>query len=64
VVIEEVELTTTGASPSAAALLKSLEEPPSRTIFLLSARNYPKNSQPSSRVVSRCDCAAWAKTTS
>ncbi|MGA7834067.1 MAG: hypothetical protein WCA31_02550, partial [Acidimicrobiales bacterium] len=28
VVIEDVELTTTGASPSAPALLKSLEEPP------------------------------------
>ena len=37
VVIEDVELTTTGASPSAPALLKSLEEPPPRTIFLLSA---------------------------
>ena len=37
VVIEDVELTTTGASPSAPALLKSLEEPPARTIFLLSA---------------------------
>ena len=42
VVIEEVELTTTGASPSAAALLKSLEEPPSRTIFLLSAEELPE----------------------
>jgi len=41
VVIEDVELTTTGASPSAAALLKSLEETPSRTIFLLSAEDVP-----------------------
>jgi DNA polymerase-3 subunit delta' len=36
-----VELTTTGASPSAAALLKSLEEPPARTIYLLTAEDVP-----------------------
>jgi DNA polymerase-3 subunit delta' len=42
VVIEDVELTTTGASPSAPALLKSLEEPPSRTIFLLSTEELPE----------------------
>ena len=42
VVIEDVDLTTTGASPSAAALLKSLEEPPRRTIFLLSAEELPE----------------------
>src|SRR5665213_3496131 len=41
VIIEDVELTTTGASPTASALLKSLEEPPSRTIFLLSAEDVP-----------------------
>jgi DNA polymerase-3 subunit delta' len=41
IVIEEVDLTTTGASPSAPALLKSLEEPPTRTIFLLSAEEVP-----------------------
>jgi len=35
VVLEDVDLTTTGATPSAAALLKSLEEPPARTIYLL-----------------------------
>ncbi|MFI5035892.1 MAG: hypothetical protein ACHQFZ_06780 [Acidimicrobiales bacterium] len=35
VVIEDVELTTTGAAPSAPALLKSLEEPPARTVYLL-----------------------------
>jgi DNA polymerase III subunit delta' len=35
VVIEDVELTTTGSSPSASALLKSLEEPPPRTVYLL-----------------------------
>ena len=42
VVIEEVELTTTGSSPSAPALLKSLEEPPSRTIFILTAEDVPE----------------------
>jgi DNA polymerase-3 subunit delta' len=42
VVIEEVELTTTGASPCASALLKSLEEPPQRTIFLLTAEEVPE----------------------
>lgn len=41
IVIEEVDLTTTGASPSAPALLKSLEEPPSRTVFLLTAEEVP-----------------------
>jgi len=41
IVLEEVELTTTGSSPSAPALLKSLEEPPRRTIFLLSAEEVP-----------------------
>ena len=51
IVIENVELTTTGASPSAAALLKSLEEPASRTIFLLSAEDVPASLD---TVVSRC----------
>lgn len=51
VVIEDVELTTTGASPSASALLKSLEEPPARTIFLLSAEELPPALD---TVVSRC----------
>jgi DNA polymerase-3 subunit delta' len=41
VIIEDVELTTTGASPSAPALLKSLEETPTRTIFLLTAEDVP-----------------------
>ncbi len=41
IVIEDVELTTTGSSPSAAALLKSLEEPPSRTVYLLTAEDVP-----------------------
>jgi DNA polymerase-3 subunit delta' len=51
VVIEDVELTTTGASPSAAALLKSLEEPPSRTVYLLTAENVPAALD---TIVSRC----------
>ena len=51
VVIENVELTTTGASPSAPALLKSLEEPTPRTIFLLSAEDVPAALE---TVVSRC----------
>ena len=51
VVIEDVELTTTGASPSAAALLKSLEEPPSRTVFLLSAEELPESLE---TIESRC----------
>lgn len=51
VVLEDVELTTTGASPSAAALLKSLEEPPPRTIFLLSAEELPPELD---TIVSRC----------
>jgi len=42
VIIEDVELTTTGTAPSAAALLKSLEEPPTRTIFLLTAESLPE----------------------
>lgn len=41
VVMEDIELTTTGASVSAPALLKSLEEPPARTVFLLSAEELP-----------------------
>jgi DNA polymerase-3 subunit delta' len=51
VVIEDVELTTTGATVSAPALLKSLEEPPPRTIFLLSAEEL---SDALDTVVSRC----------
>jgi DNA polymerase-3 subunit delta' len=51
VIIEDVELTTTGASPSAPALLKSLEEPPPRTIFLLSAEEI---SPELATIVSRC----------
>ncbi len=51
IVIEDVELTTTGASPTASALLKSLEEPPSRTIFLLSAEDVPPALD---TIISRC----------
>jgi DNA polymerase-3 subunit delta' len=51
VVVEDAELTTTGAAPSAPALLKSLEEPPARTIFLLSAEELPPALD---TVVSRC----------
>ena len=51
VVLEEVDLTTTGSSPSAAALLKSIEEPPARTIFLLSAEEVP---EALGTIVSRC----------
>lgn len=51
VVLEDIELTTTGTAPSSSALLKSLEEPPSRTIFLLSAEDLPPALD---TVVSRC----------
>jgi DNA polymerase-3 subunit delta' len=51
VVIEGVELTTTGTAPCAAALLKSLEEPPQRTIFLLSAEDVAPALD---TIVSRC----------
>ena len=51
VIIDDVELTTTGAAPSAPALLKSLEETPARTIFLLTAEDVPPALD---TVVSRC----------
>lgn len=51
VVIEEVDLATSGAAPSAPALLKSLEEPPAQTIFLLTAESVPEGL---STVASRC----------
>lgn len=50
-IINDVELTVSGASPSAPALLKSLEEPPSRTIFLLTAELVPEDL---ATIVSRC----------
>lgn len=51
VIIDDVELTTTGASPSASSLLKSLEETPGRTIFLLTAQDVPPGLD---TVISRC----------
>ena len=50
-VIHDVELMVTGTAPSAPALLKSLEEPPSKTIFLLSAEQVPDALE---TIVSRC----------
>jgi len=42
VVIEDVELTVSGGAPSAPALLKTLEEPSSKTIFVLTAEELPE----------------------
>ena len=50
-IINDIELTVSGAAPSAAALLKSLEEPPTRTIFLLTAEEV---SDALDTIVSRC----------
>jgi DNA polymerase-3 subunit delta' len=50
-IVNDVELTVSGAAPSAPALLKSLEEPPARTIFLLSASDVPDALD---TIVSRC----------
>ena len=41
VVLEDVELTVSSGSPSAPALLKTLEEPATKTIFLLTAEELP-----------------------
>jgi len=51
VIVNDIELTVTGAAPSAPALLKSLEEPPTRTIFLLTAEDVPESLD---TIVSRC----------
>lgn len=51
VIIEDVELTTTGAVPSASALLKTLEEPPDRTVFLLGAHELTPGLE---TIISRC----------
>lgn len=51
IVIEDIELTTTGTAPSAAALLKSLEEPPAKTIYLLTAEEIPEELE---TIESRC----------
>lgn len=50
-IINDIELTVSGAAPSAPALLKSLEEPPTRTIFLLTAEEV---SDALDTIVSRC----------
>ena len=55
IVLENVEFTTTGSSPSAPALLKSLEEPPARTVFLLTAEELPEGLQ---TIASRCVAVA------
>lgn len=51
VIIPDIELTVSGSAPSAAALLKSLEEPPSRTIYVLSAEELPTGLE---TILSRC----------
>ncbi len=50
-IINDIEFTVSGAAPSAPALLKSLEEPPTRTIFLLTAEEV---SDALDTIVSRC----------
>jgi DNA polymerase-3 subunit delta' len=50
-IVNDVELTVSGAAPSAPALLKSLEEPPTKTIFLLTAEDVPESLD---TIVSRC----------
>jgi DNA polymerase-3 subunit delta' len=50
-IVNDVELTVGGAAPSAPALLKSLEEPPPRTIFLLTADDLP---EALATIMSRC----------
>ncbi len=42
VVLEDVELTVSSGSPSAPALLKTLEEPATKTIFILTAEELPE----------------------
>ena len=51
VVIPDVDLMTTGSSPSAAALLKTLEEPSARTVFVLGAEELPEGLE---TILSRC----------
>ncbi|NNN09158.1 MAG: hypothetical protein HKL85_08205 [Acidimicrobiaceae bacterium] len=50
-IINDIDLTVSGAAPSAPALLKSLEEPPTKTIFLLTAEEV---SDALDTIVSRC----------
>ncbi len=56
VVVEDVELSTTGGVATAATLLKSLEEPPERTIFLLTARDLLAELE---TIISRCVVIRW-----
>ncbi|MDE2281229.1 MAG: hypothetical protein KGJ92_00490, partial [Actinomycetales bacterium] len=51
VILEDVQLTVTGTAPSAPALLKTLEEPPPRTVFVLTADETPPELD---TIVSRC----------
>jgi DNA polymerase-3 subunit delta' len=51
VILENVELTVTGPVNVAAALLKTLEEPPTRTVFLLTAEETPEQL---ATIASRC----------
>lgn len=51
VILEDVELTVAGTAPSAPALLKTLEEPPPRTVFVLTAHETPSELD---TIVSRC----------
>lgn len=50
-IVNDIELMVTGAAPSAPAMLKSLEEPPARTIFLLTAEDLPETL---ATIISRC----------
>ena len=50
-IVNDIELTVSSSAPSAPALLKSLEEPPTRTIFLLTAEDVPESLD---TIVSRC----------
>ena len=56
VIIEDIELSVAGGATTAATLLKSLEEPPERTIFLLTARDLPAALE---TIVSRCVVIRW-----
>ena len=51
VILEDVQLTVSGTAPSAPALLKTLEEPPPRTVFVLTADETPPELD---TIVSRC----------
>jgi DNA polymerase-3 subunit delta' len=42
IILEDIDKTVGGATPSAPALLKSLEEPPAKTIYILTAEELPE----------------------